>query len=154
MKLSNVIGLVLALVVLGIAYNYFFPQEVEKIIYKEGIPDTVVISKLDTVIFTETVFKTKTKFKTDTVFVSEDGKHHATSLFSLQEDSTKITGRVNYDEPNFSFENVKAMYPEITRTISRIDTLTQTVDIPFYSDNWFWAFLGSVSILILLLFKG
>ena len=135
-----------------VVYGLLFqpaPEIVTEIEYLPG--DTVTVFRTDTLSFSDTVFV----YNSDTVWVDAEGKHHATASFNLGTDSAGVAGRVNYDEPAFSFEDIKIRHPTITITV--VDTLKETTTItkhpPFFEDTWFWTTIGG-AILIFLLAQG
>jgi len=85
------------------------------------------------------------KVKADTVEVSDEGIF-AKSKFDLSNDTVSVSGVVSYEDSVFSFNEIRYLFPKVTETVTRIDTILQETTIreltPFYFNEWFWAFIG------------
>ena len=141
-NMKSFIILVGVLLLVGNVMQFLNPQ-IEVKVKKEYIKgDTIrdTVSVVDTVYFDKII-----KVKADTVEVSDEGIF-AKSKFDLSNDTVSVSGVVSYEDSVFSFNEIRYLFPKVTETVTRIDTILQETTIreltPFYFNEWFWAFIG------------
>lgn len=154
MKIKNIVNILIVggiVAGLGVLFiNRLLPEKVEvktEVEYLEGKADTVTVveTKVDTIPLYVV--------EADTAYIDKENRHRAETDFKIEKNSATIEGKIKYNEPYFNFEDVIIKYPEITRTITQIDTLLKKITIKelpmFYEDGWFWGMVGSLVFLLL-----
>lgn len=75
-----------------------------------------------------TIYIDTSKVVSDTLYIDSSGVH-AKADFSFEKDSVKVTGKVFFDQPLFSFSVLTVKYPYRTIASKQIDTLRVTNNI-------------------------
>jgi len=123
MRLSDYLAIAVIIVLtylfINSSLNPTIIESVDTVLVKgETIRDTTILNKY--------VYIDKWSTKTDTIYIDSSG-YHAKADFLFNKDSVRVTGKVYYDTPMFSFSHLQVKYPYKTITINRTDTLKVTV---------------------------
>lgn len=142
-----------------IVYTEYNPTVIEK---EVRTSDTTYVSVTKRVVDSltyhfkakiDSIRKTKPKWRTsptvhDTVNTTDTLYLSYWSMFALGDSTLGVKGKVTFDMEDFSFQDI--IFNTMTDSVFVVDSVKTTVirTEPFYKDNWFYATVGLLLLLL------